>query len=54
MNQSVRFDSKDRPLRRDVGRLGALLGRILRELAPPGVYETVEAARLASRRRRKG
>ncbi|QDU84654.1 Phosphoenolpyruvate carboxylase [Planctomycetes bacterium Pla163] len=53
MNQPVRFALKDRPLRRDVGRLGALLGRILRELAPPGVYETVETARLAARRRRK-
>ena len=54
MGQAVHFPSKDRPLRRDVGRLGALLGRLLRELAPAGVYETVEAARLASRRRRKG
>ncbi len=54
MSQSIRFPAKDRPLRRDVGRLGAVLGRLLRELAPAGVYETVEAARLASRRRRKG
>jgi len=52
--ESVRFAAKDRPLRGDVGRLGALLGELLRELAPPGVYETVEAARLAARRRRKG
>ncbi|QDU68133.1 phosphoenolpyruvate carboxylase [Engelhardtia mirabilis] len=50
----VRFDAKDRPLRREVARLGALLGELLRELAPPGVYETVEAARLAARRRRRG
>ena len=50
----VRFDPSDRPLRRDVGRLGALLGELLRELAPAGVYETVEAARLAARRRRRG
>ena len=50
----IRFDLKDRPLRRDVGRLGARLGHLLVELAPEGVYETVEAARLASRRRRKG
>ncbi len=54
MTSSIHFPAKDRPLRRDVGRLGAVLGRLLRELAPPGVYETVEAARLASRRRRKG
>jgi phosphoenolpyruvate carboxylase len=50
----IRFDLKDRPLRRDVGRLGTRLGHLLVELAPPGVYESVEAARLASRRRRKG
>ncbi|MFT5081751.1 MAG: phosphoenolpyruvate carboxylase [Planctomycetota bacterium] len=54
MKQTIRFHPKDRPLRRDVGRLGAVLGRLLRELAPPGVFETVESARLASRRRRKG
>ncbi|MFT7668466.1 MAG: phosphoenolpyruvate carboxylase [Planctomycetota bacterium] len=54
MNHSISFSAKDRPLRRDVGRLGTLLGRLLRELAPAGVYETVESARLASRRRRKG
>ncbi len=54
MSQTIRFHPKDRPLRRDVGRLGAVLGRILRDLAPAGVFETVEAARLASRRRRKG
>ncbi len=52
--EPVYFDPKDRPLRRDVARLGALLGKLLRELAPAGVFETVEAARLASRRRRKG
>ena len=52
--QSIRFTEKDRPLRRDVARLGARLGELLRELAPEGVYETVEAARLAARRRRKG
>jgi len=50
----IRFTAKDRPLRRDVGRLGALLGELLRELAPAGVYETVERARLAARRRRRG
>ncbi len=34
--------------------LGALLGELLRELAPEGLYETVEAARIAARHRRKG
>ncbi|TDJ71018.1 MAG: phosphoenolpyruvate carboxylase [Planctomycetota bacterium] len=51
---AVLFDAKDRPLRADVTRLGAQLGALLRELAPEGVYATVEAARLAARRRRRG
>lgn len=54
MKEPVRFQPKDRPLRRDVARLGTLLGTLLRELAPHGVYETVETARLAARQRRKG
>ncbi|GJM20506.1 MAG: phosphoenolpyruvate carboxylase [Planctomycetota bacterium] len=49
----IHFDPKDRPLRAEVGRLGTQLGQLLRELAPSGVYETVERARLAARRRRK-
>jgi len=52
--EPIRFADKDRPLRDDVGRLGALLGDLLRELAPAGVYERVEEARLAARRRRGG
>ena len=52
--EPVHFASKDRPLRGDVGWLGALLGELLRELAPAGLYETVEAARVAARHRRKG
>ena len=52
--EPIHFASKDRPLRRDVGRLGNLLGELLRELAPAGVFDTVEAARLSARRRRKG
>jgi phosphoenolpyruvate carboxylase len=52
--QPIHFEAKDRPLRHDVGRLGALLGEILRQLAPEGVFETVERARLASRRRHSG
>ncbi len=51
--EDVHFALKDRPLRRDVGWLGALLGKLLREIAPDGVFETVEAARLAARRRRR-
>ncbi len=51
---AIHFAPEDRPLRAEVGRLGALLGELLRELAPDGVFETVEAARLAARRRRKG
>jgi phosphoenolpyruvate carboxylase len=53
-SEPVHFASKDHPLRRDVGWLGALLGELLRELAPAGLYETVEAARVAARHRRKG
>ncbi len=53
-SEPIHFAAKDRPLRRDVGWLGALLGELLRELAPEGLYATVEAARVAARRRRKG
>lgn len=52
--QPVSFSPKDRPLRRDVGALGARLGELLAELAPEGVFETVEAARQIARRRRRG
>ena len=51
---AVHFAAKDRALRDDVRRLGSLLGQLLRELAPPGVFETVESARRAARRRRRG
>ncbi len=53
-SEPIYFDAKDRPLRREVGRLGVLLGELLTELAPPGVFQTVEDARLIARRRRKG
>ncbi|MDA0667941.1 MAG: phosphoenolpyruvate carboxylase [Planctomycetota bacterium] len=53
-SEPIHFASKDRPLRRDVGWLGALLGELLRDLGPKGLYETVESARLLARRRRKG
>lgn len=48
------WDSRDLPLRRDVRRLGELLGRSLRELAEPGLYETVERARRAALAARRG
>lgn len=51
---AIRFDSKDRPLKRDVRRLGAMLGRMLRAIGTPGLYERVEAARLAALARRRG
>ncbi|MEL6904838.1 MAG: phosphoenolpyruvate carboxylase [Planctomycetota bacterium] len=51
---ALRFAPKDRPLRDDVGFLGALLGRLFAELSGEHVYEAVEGARLAARRRRKG
>jgi len=47
-------DEKTRPLRRDVTRLGALLGELLQELAPEGVFQTVESARQTAQRRRRG
>lgn len=50
----IHFAPKDRPLRQDVNRLGAALGDLLREIAPPGVFAIVERARLAARRRRRG
>jgi phosphoenolpyruvate carboxylase len=50
----VHFEPKDRPLRRDVGWLGAMLGQVLREQGPPDLYPTVEHARLLARRRRRG
>ena len=53
-NGSPRFQPKDRPLRRDVGFVGALLGDLLRDLEGEGLFEAVEGARLAARRRRKG
>lgn len=53
-NGSPRFEPKDRPLRRDVGFVGALLGDLLRDLEGDALFEAVEGARLAARRRRKG
>ncbi len=47
-------DAWDRPLRQDVRRLGTLLGRSLRELGEPQLFETVEAARRAALAGRRG
>ncbi|MCP3915768.1 MAG: phosphoenolpyruvate carboxylase [bacterium] len=54
IDEPVYFAPKDRPLRADVGWLGGLLGDLLREQGPPQLFETVERARLAARRRRRG
>lgn len=54
MQDSISFPPKHQPLRKDVGRLGAQLGQVLRDVAPPGVFETVEAARMSSLKRREG
>ncbi len=51
---TIRFESKDLPLRRDVGWLGQLLGKLLSELGSPELYPTVENARRLARRRRRG
>ena len=50
----VFFESKDLPLRRDVGWLGQLLGRLLQELGDEELFPAVEGARLLARRRRRG
>jgi len=41
-------------LRRDVNNLGSLLGEVLREQGGESLFATVEGARLAARRRRRG
>jgi phosphoenolpyruvate carboxylase len=41
-------DLASAPLRRDVRSLGMLLGRVLREQATAGIYESVEALRKAA------
>ena len=50
----VFFEPKDLPLRRDVGWLGQLLGRLLQELGDEALFPAVEGARLLARRRRRG
>ena len=53
LSQSL-FAETDQPLRDDVRLLGRLLGDVLKEQGPPGLYERVEAVRQASRSRRGG
>ncbi len=50
----ISFPEKDLPLRRDVGWLGRLLGKLLQELGDETLFPSVEVARKLSRRRRKG
>ncbi len=49
---TVKFAPKDRPLRRDVRDLGALVGEIIREQAGEAVYASVEDIRRAAIRQR--
>ncbi len=53
-DQAILFAPEDEPLRRDVRELGALLGDVLREQAGDELFERVETARKAARRRRQG
>ncbi|MEM9800145.1 MAG: phosphoenolpyruvate carboxylase [Planctomycetota bacterium] len=53
-DSGIHFAPKDLPLRRDVGWLGQLLGRLLDELGPEGLFEIVETSRRLARRRRRG
>jgi phosphoenolpyruvate carboxylase len=48
------FAAKDQPLREDVRELGALLGEVLKEQGPEGLFERVESVRKSARRRRDG
>jgi phosphoenolpyruvate carboxylase len=48
------FAAKDQPLREDVRELGALLGEVLKEQGPEGLFERVEVVRKLARRRRAG
>ncbi len=52
--RDIRFPEKDLPLRQDVSLLGTLVGDMLREQGGQALFESVEAARLASIRRREG
>ena len=50
----VSFPKKDHPLRRDVGWLGRLLGKLLQELGDETLFPSVEMTRRLSRKRRRG
>ncbi|MCA9319875.1 MAG: phosphoenolpyruvate carboxylase, partial [Planctomycetes bacterium] len=53
MTEEIHFPDKDRPLRDDVSGLGALLGQVLRTQGGEPLFERVERARKAARRRRR-
>ncbi len=52
--RSISFPEKDEPLRRDVHRLGRIVGEIIEEQAGRACYEAVEAARVSAIARREG
>lgn len=54
MAEEIIFPSKDEPLRRDVGTLGAILGQVLVQEGGHALFGRVESARLLARRRRQG
>ena len=51
--RDIVFEPKDEPLRRDVGLLGDLVGRVLREQGGERLFDCVERARHAAIRRRE-
>ncbi|MGB5621226.1 MAG: phosphoenolpyruvate carboxylase [Gammaproteobacteria bacterium] len=51
--KELRFSPKDKALRRDVGRLGALVGDLIREQCGEPMFELVETVRQASIRNRE-
>ena len=52
--RTVQFDEKDEPLRADVSLLGTLVGEMLCEQGGTGLFEKVEAARVAAIAAREG
>lgn len=53
MREGLHFPPKDEPLREDVRRLGALVGRILHEQGGDALFDRVEAARRGAIERRE-
>jgi phosphoenolpyruvate carboxylase len=51
--KQIRFSAKDEALRRDVGRLGTLVGDLIREQCGERMFELVETVRQASIRHRE-